>query len=187
MTNKRSLTTAVVLATLAAIGIRVISAQEKTDKYTLKVPGGLAFSEFKGYESWETISVSRNEKAVAVILGNPAMIAAFKAGIPENGKPFPDLAKMAKVHWTQKPNEFFKDASVPDKLANVDFMVKDSKRFADSGGWGYAVFDYDPASETFKPGTSASTPPQANDAKCGATCHNLAMKRDYVFTYYQHR
>ncbi len=47
---------------------------------------------------------------------------------------------------------------MPDKLANVDFMVKDSKRFADSGGWGYAVFEYNTASDTFKPGTLTSKP-----------------------------
>lgn len=157
------------------------------DKYSVKVPGGLALSEFRGYETWQTISVSRHEKVVAVILGNPAMIHAFETGIPGNGKPFPDGAKMAKVHWTPKQNEFFPDATVPDELMNVDFMVKDSKRFANSGGWGYAVFDYDNASDTFKPGTSAGTPPQGNDAKCGFVCHTQAKARDYVFTYYAKR
>lgn len=157
------------------------------DKYTVKVPGGLAFSEFRGYEAWQTISLSRNDKVVAVILGNPAMIDAYRAGIPDNGKPVPDGAKMAKVHWTPKPNEFFPTATVPGKLVNVDFMVKDSKRFADSGGWGYAVFDYDAASDTFKPGTLAGTPPQGNDAKCGFACHTAVKKRDYVFTYYGQR
>ena len=115
------------------------------------------------------------------------MIAAYLTGIPGNGKPFPDGAKMAKVHWTPKPNEFFPDATVPDKLINVDFMVKDNKRFADSGGWGYAVFDYDGASDTFKPGTLAGTPPQGNDAKCGSACHAQAKATDYVFTYYAKR
>ncbi|HEX3878118.1 MAG TPA: cytochrome P460 family protein [Bryobacteraceae bacterium] len=157
------------------------------DKYSVKVPGGLAFSEFRGYESWQTISVSRNEKAVAVILGNPAMVNAYQSGIPGNGKPFPDGAKMAKIHWAPKPNEFFPDATVPGKLVNIDFMIKDSKRFADSGGWGYAVFDHDAASDTFKPGTSASTPPQGNDAKCGYACHLQAKTRDYVFTDYGKR
>jgi hypothetical protein len=56
-------------------------------------------------------------------------------------------------------------------------LVKDSKRFADSRGWGDAVFDYDSESETFKPGTTASTPPQGNDAKCGFTCHTLAKNQ----------
>jgi hypothetical protein len=67
---------------------------------------------------------------------------------------------------------------VPGNLANVDFMVKDSKRFADSGGWGYAAFDYDAASDTFKPATTAGTPPQGNDAKCGFACHTRAKARD---------
>ena len=83
-----------------------------------------------------TISISRNDEVVAVILGNPVMIGAYQAGIPGNGQPVPDGAKMAKVHWTPKQNEFFPDATVPGSLLNVDFMVKDSKRFADSGGWG---------------------------------------------------
>src|SRR5262249_3561555 len=127
------------------------------DKYTVKVPGGLAFAEFKGYESWQAIAMSRNERVVAMTLGNPAMMDAYRAGFPGNGKPVPDGAKMAKIHWTPKKNDFFPDATVPGKLVNVDFMVKDSKRFADSGGWGYAVFDYDAASDSFTPGTLAGT------------------------------
>ena len=161
-----------------------ISAQ---DKYTVKVPGGLAFSEFRGYEAWQAIAVSRNERVVAMILGNPVMIEAYRAGIPANGKPVPDGAKMAKIHWTPKQSEFFPEATVPGNLLNVDFMEKDSKRFVDSGGWGWAVFDYDAESDTFKPGTTAGTPPQGNDAKCGLTCHTRAKARDYVFTEYGKR
>jgi len=159
----------------------------RVSRKSVKVPGGLAFSEFRGYESWQAISTSRNEKVVAVILGNPAMIDAYRAGIPRNGKPVPDGAKMAKVHWTPKQNEFFPDATVPGRLLNVDFMVKDSKRFADSGGWGWAVFFYDAASDTFTPGTLADKPPQGTDAKCGFACHTMAKTRDYVFTDYGHR
>jgi len=157
------------------------------DKYTVRVPGGLSFSEFRGYESWEAISMSRNERLVDVIVGNPVMIDAYRAGFPGNGKPVPDGAKMAKIHWTPRQNELFPETTVPGKLLNVDFMVKDSKRFADSGGWGYAVFDYDAASDTFKPGTLASKPPQGNDAKCGFACHLRAKTRDYVFTDYGRR
>jgi len=157
------------------------------DKYAVKVPGGLAFAEFRGYESWETIAVSSNERATAVILGNPAMIAAFKAGIPANGKPVPDGAKMAKVHWVPGKSQFFPDTTVPGAQHDVDLMVKDSKRFGSVGGWGYAVFRYDPASDTFSPGTTADAPPQANDAKCGVACHNLAKNTDYVFSKYGHR
>jgi len=164
------------------------SVETSADKYQAKVPGGLAFSEFKGYESWETMAVSHNGGALALIMGNPAMIAALKSGIPGNGKPFPDGAKMAKVHWaavkseTEPGNPF-----VPGGLGNVDFMTKDSMRFADSGGWGYAVFEYDEATGKFRPGDLSSQPPQANDAKCGFGCHTLVKDKDYVFTEYKKR
>ena len=184
MNSKNMLTVAIVTVLLVVLGGVAISAQ---DKYTVQVPGGLAFSEFRGYESWQAISISRNEHVVAVILGNPAMIGAYQAGFPGNGKPIPDGAKMAKIHWIPKPNEFFPDATVPGSLLNVDFMEKDSKRFADSGGWGYAVFDYNAASDSFTPGTRAGSPPQGNDAKCGFACHTKAKARDYVFTEYGKR
>jgi hypothetical protein len=169
------------------LSVLVALAMAVEDKYTLKVPGGLAFSEFKGYEGWHMISMSRGAKVVAVTLGNPAMIDAYRAGFPGNGKAVPDGARMAKIHWTPKQNQFFPDATVPDKLLNIDFMVKDSKRFADSGGWGYAVFDYDPASDTFKPGDLTDKPPQGNNAKCGFACHTTVKAKDYVFTEYGRR
>jgi hypothetical protein len=162
-------------------------AMSAADKYDAKVPGGLAMAEFKGYESWQAISMSRNERVLAITFGNPAMIEAYKAGIPANGHPVPDGAKMAKVHWAPKSNAFFSEITVPGNLLNVDFMEKDSKRFADSGGWGYAAFDYDSASDSFKPATMADTPPQGNDAKCGLSCHTRAMARDYVYTEYGKR
>src|SRR3984885_11345971 len=113
--NRSKLTIGIATVWLAVLAGLVVAAQ---DKYTVKVPGGLAFSEFRGYEAWQTISVSRNEKVVAVILGNPVMINPHKAGIPGSGKPVPDGAKMAKIHWTPKPNEFFPEARVPDRLVN---------------------------------------------------------------------
>jgi mono/diheme cytochrome c family protein len=161
-----------------------ISAQ---DKYTLKVPNGLAFSEFRGYESWPTVSISHNGDVMALILANPVMIAAYRAGIPGNGKPFPDGSKMAKVHWNLKKLDTFPAATVPATQHDVDLMVKDSKRFSDSGGWGYGVFEYDAASGNFRPGNSTDKPPQVNDAKCGFACHTIVKTRDYVFTDYQHR
>ena len=184
MNRKSMWTIGVATVWLAVMGGLVIAAQ---DKYAEKVPGGLAFSEFRGYENWPVISFSRNEKVAAVIVGNPVMIDAYRAGFPANGKPVPDGAKMAKIHWAPKANEFFEETTVPGTLVNVDFMVKDSKRFADSGGWGYAVFDYDAASDTFTPGTKAGTPPQGNDARCGYACHNRAKAKDYVFTEYPKR
>ena len=173
---------------LAVLGGRAIYAQDTSQaKYTVRVPNGLEFSEFRGYESWQAISISQNDRLVALILGNPVMINAYQSGIPGNGKPFPDGAKMAKVHWNPKKNSAFPDTTVPAGLHDVDFMVKDSKRFADSGGWGWAYFKYDAASDMFKPATTADQPPQANDAKCGLACHTIVKGRDYVFTEYGKR
>jgi hypothetical protein len=111
------------------------------DRYTVEVPNGLAFSEFKGYEDWQTVAVSQakvqNTDLIDVILGNPAMIEAFRAGVPGNGDHFPDGARMAKIHWNAKKSaEAPSPTTVPDTLHDIDFMVKDSKRFADAGGWG---------------------------------------------------
>ena len=116
------------------------------------------------------------------------MIDAYKAGIPGNGKPFPDGAKMAKVHWNAKVDAGQPGApTVPGPQHDVDLMVKDSKRFADSGGWGYGVFEYDAASGTFRLGNLTDKPPQGNDAKCSFTCHTKVKSKDYVFTDYGHR
>lgn len=188
---KRKLTIGLAVS-LAVLGIGALYAQAN-DKYAVKVPGGLTFAEFKGYESWQMIAVSRQaaksgdsrgDGSFAVILGNPAMIEALESGIPDNGKPFPDGAKMAKMHYAETALASFPTAMVASTQLDIDFMVKDSARFADGGGWGYAAFKYDAASKAFSPFTTHDTPPQANDAKCGVACHTIAKSRDYVFTKY---
>lgn len=175
---------AIITGSLAIAGGWAISAQ---DKYVVKVPDGLAFSEFRGYEGWQVVSISQDGDHIAAILGNPVMIDAYLAGVPGKGKSFPDGAKLAKVHWIPKKMDTFPAATVPGTQHVVDFMVKDSKRFADSGGWGWAAFEYDAASDTFRPGGLADNPPQGNDAKCGFACHTIVRTRDYVFTDYAHR
>jgi len=178
---------AVVFGAAALFGFGVALAAQ--DKYTLQVPGGLAFSEFKGYEDWQSVSLSQTDHAFALILANPVMIEAYRAGIPGNGKPFPDGSKMAKIHWAPEKSADAPDPStkVPGTLKDVDFMVRDSKRFADSGNWGWAAFKYDAASDTFTPATSADQPPQEHDAKCGFACHTVVQAKDYVFTAYPRR
>jgi hypothetical protein len=182
--DKRMLTIAIITGVLAAVGDAAMSAQ---DKYGVKIPGGLAFSEFKGYEGWQIVSISKDGDLLAAILGNPVMIDAYQAGIPGNGKSFPDGAKLAKIHWNPKQMDTFPTALVPGTQHDMDFMVKDSKRFADSGGWGWGTFVYDAASDTFRPGTVDDHPPQENDAKCGFACHTIVSTRDYVFTDYGRR
>ena len=175
---------------LIAVVVSVLggSSVSAPDKYSAKVPNGLAFSEFRGYEDWSVIAISDNQGKIAAILGNPAMIQAYREGVPGNGKPFPDGAKMAKIHWSPKKQEAYPgQPTVPGVQHDVDFMVKDAKRFADSGGWGWAAFDYDSASDAFTPSTEADSPPQQHDAKCGFACHTIVENRDYVFTEYGKR
>jgi hypothetical protein len=163
---------------LAVVSGVAVSAQ---DKYTLKLSNGLAFSDWKGYEDWQLISSSKTDDRLKVILGNPTIIAAFKSGIPGNGKPFPEGSKIAKVQWKPKKSTdapFVVD--VPDTLADLFFMEKDSKRFPQTGGWGYAQFDYDPASASF-------TADKAGTPNCGQVCHVAVKAKDYVFHPYQTR
>jgi Cytochrome P460 len=185
MKRKRMRMIAIVTVLVSALGGSAMSAQQ--DKYTVKVPGGLAFSEFRGYEAWHLVSISQDGPLIAAILANPVMTQAYQKGIPGNGKAFPDGSKMAKIHWNPKKLETFPAATVPGTLHDVDFMVKDSKRFKDSGGWGWGAFEYDAGSGTFKPATTADMPPQGHDAKCGFACHTTVKTRDYVFTDYGKR
>jgi len=167
-----------------------VSAKQDQDRYTVKIPGGLAFSEFRGYEKWQVIAVSQNQTVISAILGNPEIIKAFESGIPGNGKPFPDGSKIAKIHWNAKRAETETGQPlVPDTLKDVEFMVKDGKRFADSEsrGWGFGDFRYELASKTFRPGNAQDIPPSGNDAKCGSACHVAAQNTDFVFTRYPTR
>ena len=92
---------------LIALGATAGIALAAPDKYAVKVPGGLAFSEFRGYEGWQVVSISQDGGLIAAILANPVMIDAYRAGVPGNGKPFPDGSKMAKIHWNPKKKETF--------------------------------------------------------------------------------
>jgi len=163
-----------VAALTVSIGVKLLSQE---DRYSLKVPDGLAFSEFKGYDTWETIAVSETEGSVKAILGNPTMIAAYKQGVPENGQPSPEGSKTVKIEWIKKKNPespYF--VEVPDILKSLSFIEKDSKRFPNSHGWAYAQFDYVAGSKTFKPAVTGS--------QCGYTCHSKVASRDYIYTAY---
>jgi cytochrome P460 len=177
--NRKSMwivaTTTLALAVVSGVALSAL------DKYTLKLPNGLAFSDFKGYGDWQLISSAQTDDRLKVILGNPTIIAAYKAGIPGNGKPFPEGSKIAKVQWKpKKSTEAPFSVNVPDTLADLFFMEKDSKRFPETGGWGYAQFDYDPASAIFS-ADKAGTP------NCGQVCHVAVKAKDYVFHPYEMR
>jgi len=180
--NYKSLQAVVIAVVLLAVSMlaAAISAQDTGQaKYGVRVPNGLAFSEFRGYETWQVVAVSQSGELIEVILANPLMIDAYHAGVPGNGKFFPDGAKMAKIHWNAKKSaEAPAPTLVPDSLHDVDFMVRDSKRFPE-GAWGYAQFNYDGASDTFTPLGSGTN--------CGTACHSIVKAKDYVFTTFPKR
>ena len=178
MNGKSMLIVIGMVLVLAIVSGVAISAQ---DKYTLKLPDGVPLSDWRGYEDWQLISTSKTDDRMKVILGNPTIIAAFKSGIPGNGKPFPEGSKIAKIQWKpKKSTEAPFVVDVPDTFADLFLMEKDSKRFSQTGGWGYAQFDYDPASATYS-ADKAGTP------SCGDVCHVKVKAKDYVFHPYQKR
>jgi hypothetical protein len=170
---------ALIIATsLAAFGGITLAQQ---DRYTLKVPDGLALSEFRVYDKWETVAVSETEGSVKAILGNPTMINAYKEGVPDNGRLFPEGSKAAKIEWVKKKNTvspYF--VEIPDTLKTLSFIEKDSARFPNTHGWAFAQFDYDTGSKTLRP--------SGTGAECGYACHaQHVASRDYIFTAYPPR
>src|SRR5262249_991198 len=110
-----------------SVAVLVTGISIAQDKYTVKVPNGLGFDEFRGSEDWPVIAISELGGKFAVILGNQIMIDAYKAGVPDNGKPFPDGARMAKIHWIPKKQTTYPgQPNVPGIQHDADFMVKDS-------------------------------------------------------------
>ena len=173
----------VIIAAAGSLALIAGIALAAQDRYTVTVPNGLSFGEWRGYETWQDVAVSATESSVKVILANPIMIKAFQEGVPGNGKPFPEGSRIVKIEWIKKKNPVSPYAvDIPDYLKNVDLIVKDSKRFPQTNGWAYAQFTYDPASDTFKPSQLS-----ASGHECGYACHTIMKAHDYIFTAYPKR
>jgi hypothetical protein len=170
------------VAVLAVLGAMVLFAQSQdNDKYSLKSPSGIAFSDFRGYEDWSVVSSARTDEILKVIVANPKMIKAFKAGVPGEGRTFPEGSMIVKLQWKlKKSTEAPFVVEVPDVFSQAFVMEKDSKRFAKSGGWGYAVFNFEAGSDKF-----AADPKSLSD--CGYACHTPVKAKDYIFHPYQKR
>jgi hypothetical protein len=167
--------------TMAVLVLLVATAAYAQDKYQLKSPSGIAFSDFRGYEDWAGVSSARTDEILKVIVANPTMIAAYKAGIPGGGQAFPDGSMIVKLQWKHKKStEAPFVVEVPDVFKQVFVMEKNSKRFPKTGGWGYAVFNYDAATDKFAP-----DPTSLSD--CGNACHTAVKSKDYIFHPYQRR
>ena len=179
MKRKNILKFVAAAAVLAAVASAVYA--QVADKYALKSPGGIAFSDFKGYEDWPVVSSARTDEVLKVIVANPAMIKAYKAGIPGNGQPFPEGSKIAKLQWKpKKSTEAPFAVDVPDVFTQAFVIEKDSKRFPKTGGWGYALFNYDAATKKWMADKDAA-------ADCGNACHVKVKSKDFIFHPYQTR
>lgn len=169
---------------LASLPLVVGAALAQQDKWSVKAPNGVAFSEFKGYEDWQDVAVSQTETGIKAILANPVMIKAYREGIPGNGKPFPERSAVVKIEWEKVANpESPYDVNIPGALKSVSFIFKDSKRFPESSGWGYAQFLSDAKAGTFHAyGENADF-----GKKVCYQCHTIVKAKDYIFTAYPFR
>ncbi len=154
------------------------------DKFALKAPNGISFSEIRGYETWPFIAPSyrTDNNELRVILGNAVMIDSYKAGIPGNGKPFSEGSIIVKIGWSERKSVIFPPAHEPDVLKRVEFIMKDTKRFPATGGWGYARFVHDAKTGTFTPYGKD----EAFVQECHQ-CHTLVKDKDFIFTGYPQR
>ena len=164
-----------------AVGAALYGQSGDNGKYLLTSPGGIAFSDFRGYEDWPLVSSASTEEVLKVIVANPTMVAAYKAGVPKGGHVFPENSRIVKLQWKpKKSTEAPFKVDVPEVFQQAFVMEKDSKKFPKTGGWGYAVFNYDAATDRFT--ADASSP-----VDCGHSCHVAVSAKDYIFHPYQKR
>ena len=94
---------ATAMAVLAVLVTAALFAQDQDkDKYSLKSPSGIAFSDFRGYEDWSVVSSARTDDILKVIVANLTMINAYKAGVPGNGQPFPEGSMIASSSGSRR-------------------------------------------------------------------------------------
>jgi hypothetical protein len=145
----------------------IVIAETKTPA---PAPNGMTIPE--GWKNWRLIAVSQRTEngTLRGILGNSIAIDAARSG---KTNPWPEGAVLAKINWKQKTSETFPTAIVPAELIHVDFMQKDSQRFASTGGWGWARW-LGVEQKVYDKGDVA--------AECMG-CHGMVKGQDYVFTH----
>ncbi len=133
-------------------------------------PNGIEFPE--GYTDWRVISASHrtDNHSMRVILGNDIAIEAARSG---QTNPWPDGAILGKVVWKETAEEHWPTAIAPDKFVHAEFMFRDSRKYADGTGWGWARWV---GLEQVPYGKDANF-----DQEC-ISCHMPVKSRDYVFT-----
>lgn len=166
----------VTVVMLAGVAICMVQASRHTDEETApifvkKIP--------PGYRDWKLVSVAHEEgdlMDIRAILGNDIAIKSYREG----KLPFPEGSIIGRIAWRHVPSEennkvFGRAQSFvagPEPPWYLQFMVKDSKKYAATGGWGYAQFDKD------------GNPAPESDLKACFPCHRAIKERDYIFTRY---
>jgi hypothetical protein len=153
------LSLAIALCSLATVA----NAETAPATYTVKPV-------FGEYQDWSLLAVSHREdkKTLRAILGNSAAIAAARH---EHTKPWPDGAVIAKVAWKESKHPSWPQAIVPGAFEKAEAMIKDSKKYASTGGWGFAHWE----------GKNLVMFEEAKSKECFA-CHTVVKNNDYVFT-----
>lgn len=168
------------LATTLVLALPPLLLAGRQEAPNIRSVDGIAFSEFNGYQAWALIAPSVPTNGVKAILGNPRIMEAIGQGVMPPATKVPNGAMMAKITWASADSAHLPGAAmVPNELRRVQFMVKDSERFPETSGWGYAQFDFDAATKTFK----AANGPNASAKSCHQ-CHTRVQSRDFVFTDY---
>ena len=163
--------TLVGVVAFTAITSRHSTAQDAAPIFVTKIP--------PGYRDWKVVSVAHEEgdlNDIRAILGNDMAIEAYRAGT----LPFPEGAIVGRIAWSYVPSEennkvFGRPqsfvAGAPTDFY-LQFMVKDAKKYAATGGWGYASFDKD------------GKPSPESAMKTCFPCHQAVNSRDFIFTRY---
>lgn len=134
-------------------------------------PNGIELPQ--GYKDWRIIAPSyrTDKKHLRIIVGNDVAVKAARDG---KTNPWPDGAILAKLAWKEKVDEHWPAALVPGDFVQAEFMVKDAKKYASTGGWGYARWigmDQKPYGK------------DANFAQECVACHTAVKANDWMFTH----
>ena len=154
----------------AALVVLTTAASAGSAGAPAPAPNGITMP--RGYQDWRLIAVSHrtDNNSLRAILGNDVAIKAAREG---RTNPWPDGTTFAKVMWKDVQHDRWPAATVPGEFAQVEFMLKDAKKYADTGGWGFARW------------RGAGLTPYGKDAsfvqECFG-CHTPVKDRDYVFT-----